>query len=114
MVSWVVALVLTLPVFLPDSLLGQAVHEGKWRVTAANPEKTLYVNLNGQSQKLLFTVCSVSGGNAEWDLGSSIVVSLATGDCVTLGDTIGVFENARIRLASGTSASGTYSVSIVP
>jgi len=112
MTAFVVCLVLALPAFLPGNLFGQAVETGKWALTTAFPTRTFYLNGSGASQKVMFTICVSSGGAVQYTgAGSSIV---ALGECETFSEFLPSGQSLNLLLQSGTSSSGTYSMSVLP
>ena len=113
MMAFVVCFVLALPALLPGTLSGQAVQDGKWKVTPSLV-KFVYFNATPASQKVMVTVCSVSGGSVTVTLQGAAQYSLAVPDCVTVSGSVSADGKVTIELASGTSASGTYSISLFP
>lgn len=108
--------VLSLLTLFPHKALGEGVQDGKWKVTAAKPGQALYWNATGSTRTLMVTVCNVSGGTiniiVEDSLGGTNTSFLETPDCLSI--TSPVFGFVRVHLESGTGASGTYQVSLVP
>ena len=112
MTAFVVCLVLTLPALLPGSLFGQAVQDGKFKVVLAAPDRSIYFNGSGVSQRVMFTVCQSAG---EVKLTTPTFVGYVSApECLTFSESLNSGQALNVHLQSGTSASGTYSVSVLP
>ena len=114
MTAFVVCLGLALPAFLPGSLFGQAVQDGKWKLTSALPARTIYFNGSGAAQKVMLTLC-VSGGEVRIATSAVTIGAVGAPECLTVSETLNSGQAFNVSLEPGTTgASGTYSVSVLP
>jgi hypothetical protein len=88
--------------------------DGKWKVTSTQANRGIYVNLSGATQKVLFTVCSTAGGTIDVLVNNGGVASLGVGNCVTIAQSFAQSSGITLHLSSGTTANGTYSITVLP
>ena len=112
MFSCLLAVSLSYFTLSPDALAAQGVHEGKWKVTTAIPLLPIYTNATGAAHNVVVTVC-VSGGEATF-LTPGYAIGLAAPLCVSATSTLITGGQARVQLNGGSSASGTYQVTVNP
>jgi hypothetical protein len=101
-------------VALTGALSAQAVHDGKWKVDSTTANHGIYANYSGATQKVLFTVCTTAGGSVEVMVNAGAVATETAGNCTTRTESLAQTNSITIHLSSGTSANGTYSVSVLP
>ena len=98
----------------PGSLSAQEVQDGKWKVPPGI-SKDIFVNGSGATQHVMITVCAVSGGDVNLELQNSVLIpKISVPECVTARGFVNDGKSARIGNSSGTNASGTYVVTLVP
>lgn len=88
--------------------------DGKWKVTSASANRGIYVNSSGATQKVLFTVCATAGGTIDVLVNNGGVASLDVGNCVTISQSFAQSSSVTLHLSSGTTANGTYSITVLP
>lgn len=77
--------------------------------------KNIFFNGSGATQRVMITVCAVSGGDVNLELqGSALYNGISVPECVTVTESIASGNLARIGNGSGQNASGTYSLAILP
>jgi hypothetical protein len=91
---------------------GSGVHEGKWKVTTAVPTQFLYLNESGVTHTAVVTVC-VSGGSIDI-FAPTVITDVNAPECLSLATSLINGSNVHVTLLSGTSASGTYQVTVNP
>ena len=98
----------------PGSLFGQEIQDGKWKVPTGI-SRDIFVNGSGATQHVMITVCAVSGGDVSFELQNNVLIQkISVPECVTVRGFVGDGKSARIGNGSGTNASGTYVVTLVP
>lgn len=106
--------ILVLLSLVPDSLLAQAVQDGKWKVTQASPTVYIYYNLSGAAQKVQLTVCATSG-NRVLVVGPGFSLDVTSPNCRTTTVNLVNFGIVHVDLEAGEPSSvGTYSITILP
>jgi len=114
MTSCLAAAALSLLALPAEPLRADGVHEGKWKVTTASPNQLLYVNATSVNQIVFVTACSLSGGDVNFH-SPTFGLPLSVPDCVSVATVLASGSGqVRISLLSGTSASGTYQVTVNP
>jgi hypothetical protein len=99
---------------LADTPSAQPVQDGKWKVSTTQANRSVYTNYSGAAQKVLFTVCSTAGGTIEVLVGNGGVATLDPGNCISRTESMAHTLSITLHMSTGTSANGTYSVSVLP
>jgi hypothetical protein len=90
-----------------------ALHTGKWKVTTAHANHGIYVNYSGGTEQMMVTVCTTAG-SVDILVNNSTVATVSVGECVTRSESLTNTSGVTLHLSSGTTASGTYGVSVLP
>jgi hypothetical protein len=115
MTSCIVVFAVSVLTLFPEKLSAQGVQEGKWKVASGGTAtQVIYYNGTGNSQTVTATACSVSGGQVKFLTPSFYSVLVAVPDCFTASATLPNQGSVSIELLTGTGASGTYQVSVLP
>jgi len=113
--SWYLALLALLVLSLdPASLFAQEVQDGKWKVPAGI-FRNIFVNASGATQHVMITICVNSGTDLQLELeGNILTQKISAPECMTARGFVADTKVARVGNASGSNASGTYVVTLVP
>jgi len=95
------------------ALSAQSVHDGKWKVDSTTANRGIYANYSGATQKVLFTVCTTAGGSVDVLVNNATVATETVGNCMTRTESFAQTSGVTLHRSSGTSVTGTYSISIL-
>src|SRR5262249_61608786 len=100
---------------LPPAVAGRPGRSrGEVEVNARLANQLLYVNATSVNQIVFVTACSLSGGDVNFH-SPTFGLPLSVPDCVSVSTILASGSGqVRISLLSGTSASGTYQVTVNP
>ena len=113
--SWCLAVLALLVLSLdPASLFAQEVQDGKWKVPPG-VFRNIFVNASGAAQHVMITICVTSGTDVQLELEQNVLLGkISAPECITARGFVADTKVARIGNASGSNASGTYVVTLVP
>jgi len=98
----------------PGSLYGQEVQDGKWKVPP-QVKIPIFFNASGAAQHVMITVCVTSGADVTLELEqNALTVAFSTPQCMTVRGFLATGKNAFVGNGSGSNATGTYVVTLVP
>ena len=98
----------------PGSLSAQEVQDGKWKVPAGISHN-IFVNASGATQHVMITFCVTSGTDVLLELeGNILTQKISAPECMTARGFVADTKVARVGNTSGSTASGTYVVTLVP
>jgi hypothetical protein len=102
-------------IVLAPVVLAADVHTGTWKVSSATAANHgVYVNATGATQKVLATWCTTAGGTVSAQVAGADVATVDPGNCSTRAVSLPNNQGVTMHLTSGTSANGTYSISVLP
>ena len=107
-------LVVVFALVCAQARLSADVQTGNWKVSSNQANHGIFVNYSGATQKVLATWCMTAGGTVSVQVNNADVAILDPGNCSSRSMSLSNTQSITMHLSSGTSANGTYSVTVLP